>query len=344
MKVLNFSGYVGWQLTSDMVGEALKGLDGEDIEVHLNTQGGSVYQGIAIYDLFANYSGKKTLYMGGLVASIGSYIATAFDRVIAQDITIYMIHNASDCVCGDYKMLRKEADALEKLNRHIADRLSRFSGKSVDAILELMDAESWYYGQEIVDAGFAMEFKVTGKADTTANVLEIAKFKYHDGMKRVAAFMDAPPAKPKEEGKTMTFKEFMENAANFVKSNEFTLEGALDLFGAKNRLMTEAQKNALDELGDLDPKVLKASAAAAEKVVFDAKMDAAFGKPDPENKLRAFAETCAKFKMPIDEIIAHPVAVELAKVRAEGTDGFLETDDTKKDDKATDSGPKRVSY
>ena len=71
-----------------------------------------MYEGVAIYDLFANYSGGKTLIMGGLVASIGSYIATAFDKVIAQDISIYMIHNVSTCVCGDYLELRKEADHL----------------------------------------------------------------------------------------------------------------------------------------------------------------------------------------------------------------------------------------
>ena len=135
----------------------------------------------------------------------------------------------------------------------------------------------------------------------------------------------------------------MENAANFVKSGELTLNGALDLFGAKDRLMTEDQMNALKELGDADVKALKASAAAAEKLILDAKMDEAFGKVDPENKLREFANTLSGFGVSIDDIKAHPVAVELAKKRAEGTDGFLETDDKKKDDKAT-SGPKRVSY
>lgn len=340
MKVLRFSGYVGWQLTSEMVSTALKDLNGEDIEVHLNTQGGSIYQGMEIYDHFASYEGKKTLIMGALVASIGSYIATAFDRVIAQDITIFMIHNASDCVCGDYKEIRNAADALEKLNKHIADRLSRKSGKPVDEVLALMDKESWYYGQEIVDAGFANEFRETGKA-SGENAVEIAKTKYHDGLKKVAAFLGEPPSRPKEE--TMTFKEFMEQAANFVKTKEFTLDGALDLFGAKDRLMSDAQQNALKELGELDPKELKAKAAAAEKVVLDAKLDAAFGKPDAENTLRAFADAMIKTGMAIDAIKDHPVAKALAKVRAEGTNGFLETDEHKKDDKADDS-PKRVKY
>lgn len=344
MKVLHFSGYVGWELTSAMVTESLRGLNNEDIEVHLNTKGGSIYEGIEIYNQFASYAGKKTLVMGALVASIGSYIATAFDRVIAQDISIYMIHNASDCVCGDYKEIRNAADGLEKLNAHIADRLSRSSGKPVADILELMDAESWYYGQEIVDSGFANELKETGKREEAAtNVLEIARHTYHDGMKKVAAFLGEPPMKPKEE-KAMTFKEFMENAANFVKSNEFTLDSALDLFGAKDRLMTDAQKNALAELGDLDPKDLKAKADAAEKVVRDAALDVAFGKEEPENLLREYANKMIKAGLAIDAIKDDPIAKHLAQGRADVKNGFIETDsNTKKDDKK-DDGPKRVSY
>jgi hypothetical protein len=142
----------------------------------------------------------------------------------------------------------------------------------------------------------------------------------------------------------MTIKEFLEHATNFIKSNEFTLDSALDLFGAKDRLMNDSQKNALAELGTLDPKVLKANAAKAEKMEREVAMDAAFGKVDAENNLRAFADTLAEFGMPIDKIKDHPVAKELAKKRAEGTNGFLETDPNKKKDDKKDDSPKRVSY
>ena len=233
MKIIRLSGYVGFDITSASVADALASANGEDIEVHLNTQGGQVYEGVAIYDLFANYSGGKTLIMGGLVASIGSYIATAFDKVIAQDISIYMIHNVSTCVCGDYLELRKEADALEKLNGHVGDRLARFSKKSNEDILGLMAAESWYYGKEIIDGGFATEYRETGKGNLGTNDVDIAKLKYHNGMKQVAAFLGEPPKKPKEE-KIMTLQEIIDAMAPFIANGEFKFDQAVALFKAED--------------------------------------------------------------------------------------------------------------
>ena len=238
MKRIYLSGYVGYDLTSGMVKQWLDEADGEEIEIHLNTQGGVVTEGIAIYDLIDKYTGKKSCLMGGLVASIGSYIATACQKVTAQDITVYMVHNAANWCFGDYHDMQNESESLEKLNKHIADRLSRFSGKPLEEVLKLMDEETWYYGKEIVDAGFATDFLETGKAsDQASNVLDIEKYKYHERLKSVAAYFGTPPDKPKEE--EMKFEDFLTAAKDFVKSGEFKLDGALDLFGAKDKLITD---------------------------------------------------------------------------------------------------------
>ena len=338
MKIIRLSGYVGFDITSASVADALASANGEDIEVHLNTQGGQVYEGIAIYDLFANYSGGKTLIMGGLVASIGSYIATAFDKVIAQDISIYMIHNVSTCVCGDYLELRKEADALEKLNGHVGDRLARFSKKSNEDILGLMAAESWYYGKEIIDGGFATEYRETGKGNLGTNDVDIAKLKYHNGMKQVAAFLGEPPKKPKEE-KIMTLQEIIDAMAPFIASGEFKFEQAVALFKAEDRLITEEQTEKLNALGEQDVADLIARAEAADKLVQDTAMDEAFGK---EGLLRDFANTSIKAGLTIDEIKTNPVALALAAKNAAGEDeqGIVEH----KDEEAPAKGPKRYKY
>ena len=338
MKIIRLSGYVGFDITSASVADALASANGEDIEVHLNTQGGQVYEGVAIYDLFANYSGGKTLIMGGLVASIGSYIATAFDKVIAQDISIYMIHNVSTCVCGDYLELRKEADALEKLNGHVGDRLARFSKKSNEDILGLMAAESWYYGKEIIDGGFATEYRETGKGNLGTNDVDIAKLKYHNGMKQVAAFLGEPPKKPKEE-KIMTLQEIIDAMAPFIASGEFKFEQAVALFKAEDRLITEEQTEKLNALGEQDVADLIARAEAADKLVQDTAMDEAFGK---EGLLRDFANTSIKAGMTIDEIKTNPVALALAAKNAAGEDeqGIVEH----KDEEAPAKGPKRYKY
>lgn len=338
MKIIRLSGYVGFDITSASVADALASANGEDIEVHLNTQGGQVYEGVAIYDLFANYSGGKTLIMGGLVASIGSYIATAFDKVIAQDISIYMIHNVSTCVCGDYLELRKEADSLEKLNGHVGDRLARFSKKSNEDILGLMAAESWYYGKEIIDGGFATEYRETGKGNLGTNDVDIAKLKYHNGMKQVAAFLGEPPKKPKEE-KIMTLQEIIDAMAPFIANGEFKFEQAVALFKAEDKLITSEQTEKLNALGEQDVADLIARAEAADKLVQDTAMDEAFGK---EGLLRDFANTSIKAGLTIDEIKTNPVALALAAKNAAGEDeqGIVEH----KDEEAPAKGPKRYKY
>lgn len=336
MKRIYLSGYVGYDLTSTMVKQWLDEANGEEIEIHLNTQGGVVTEGIAIYDLIDKYTGKKSCLMGGLVASIGSYIATACQKVIAQDITVYMVHNAANWCFGDYKDMKNESESLEKLNKHIADRLSRFSKKPIEDVLKLMDEETWYYGKEIVDAGFATDFLETGKAsDQASNVLDIEKYKYHERLKSVAAYFGTPPEKPKEE--EMKFEDFLTAAKDFVKSGEFKLEGALDLFGAKDKLITDKQKATLEALGEDDPKALKDQLAEAKKNAINAELDEAFGK---DGNLRMYADEQIEKGKTIDEIRKMPIAVALAAERAAGIDQIL---DPKPKDEQTTVGDKIIA-
>jgi len=336
MKRIYLSGYVGYDLTSTMVKQWLDEANGEEIEIHLNTQGGVVTEGIAIYDLIDKYTGKKSCLMGGLVASIGSYIATACQKVTAQDITVYMVHNAANWCFGDYKEMKNESESLEKLNKHIADRLSRFSGKPLEDVLNLMDEETWYYGKEIVDAGFATDFLETGKAsDQASNVLDIEKYKYHERLKSVAAYFGNPPEKPKEE--EMKFEDFLTAAKDFVKSGEFKLESALDLFGAKDKLITDKQKAALDALGEDDPKALKDQLAEAKKKAVNAELDQAFGK---DGNLRMYADEQIEKGKTVDEIRKMPIAVALAAERAAGIDQIVEQ---KPKDEQTTVGDKIIA-
>ena len=336
MKRIYLSGYVGYDLTSTMVKQLLDDANGEEIEIHLNTQGGVVTEGIAIYDLIDKYTGKKSCLMGGLVASIGSYIATACQKVTAQDITVYMVHNAANWCFGDYHDMKNEAESLEKLNKHIADRLSRFSKKGIDEVLKLMDEETWYYGKEIVDAGFATDFLETGKAsDQASNVLDIEKYKYHERLKSVAAYFGNPPEKPKEE--EMKFEDFLTAAKDFVKSGEFKLESALDLFGAKDKLITDKQKAALDALGEDDPKALKDQLAEAKKKAVNAELDQAFGK---DGNLRMYADEQIEKGKTVDEIRKMPIAVALAAERAAGIDQIVEQ---KPKDEQTTVGDKIIA-
>jgi len=73
-----------------------------------------------------------------------------------------MIHNAASIVYSDAEGLKKEAKELDRLNQHLAERLAARTGKTVKEILKMMDEETYLYGQEIVDNGFADELIEVG--------------------------------------------------------------------------------------------------------------------------------------------------------------------------------------
>jgi hypothetical protein len=201
-----------------------------------------------------------------------------------------------------------------------------------------MGDESWYYGKEIIDAGFATEYRETGKGNLGTNDIDIAKLKYHNGMKQVAAFLGEPPKKPKEK-KTMTLQEIIDAMAPFIANGEFTFDQAVALFKAEDKLITAEQTEKLNALGEQDVADLIARAEAADKLVQDTAMDEAFGK---EGLLRDFANTSIKAGLTIDEIKTNPVALALAAKNAAGEDeqGIVEH----KDEEAPAKGPKRYKY
>jgi ATP-dependent protease ClpP protease subunit/predicted transcriptional regulator len=176
------SGGVGWELTAQLVAEKLKELNGQDVIINLNTGGGSVYDGIEIYNVIKQYQGRKIIKLGSLVASAGTYIACAGDEVVAQDFTSFMIHEVNSWVEGTAEEIMAEAERVEKLNDLGAKRLSEKSGKTYKEIRSLMKEETWFYGQEIVDAGFADRLEDTGKAMEKTVAVAIAREQY----KRVA--------------------------------------------------------------------------------------------------------------------------------------------------------------
>lgn len=162
---IRLEGFVGDVLRPDTVREALGQDNGEELEVSLYTPGGFVYDGMEIANIIRDRKGQKTVVMGALVASIGTYITTAFDKRVVQPNTVFMVHNAMSGVYGDYNEMLKEATELERLNKHIAQGLADRSGKTVEEVLALMEVETYLYGQEIIDAGFADE--MLGKASNT---------------------------------------------------------------------------------------------------------------------------------------------------------------------------------
>jgi ATP-dependent Clp protease, protease subunit len=163
MKIIEIDGIIGWDVFASDVRAAIRDARGDDLTIEVNSPGGSVTEGIAIYNAIRNAPGEKTTLITGLAASMGSYIALAAERVTAEANAIYMIHNAGMIAMGDHNALRKAADIAEGMSKLLALAYATKTGKPDAEIRAMMDEETFLYGEEIKSAGFADE--IIGQAD-----------------------------------------------------------------------------------------------------------------------------------------------------------------------------------
>jgi len=157
MNKIDIIGEIGWDVTSEEVINKLKDISG-DIEVHINSVGGSVYQGVAIFNALFEYDkGHITTINKGMAASMASYILLAGDTVKAYSNSTYMIHNALTFTYGNAKELRDTAKHLDALSNTLANMYVDKTGKPIKEIKQMMDDETYLYGSEMLENGFIDE-------------------------------------------------------------------------------------------------------------------------------------------------------------------------------------------
>lgn len=133
------------------VSDQLSKLKGEDIDIDINSGGGSVFDASEIYALLKDYQGKKTGKILGLAASAASVIAMAADKLQMAPTAQIMIHNASTRSEGDYRDMDKTSDFLKNVNQTIANAYQIKSGKSHEDLLSMMDKETWLTPQQALE-------------------------------------------------------------------------------------------------------------------------------------------------------------------------------------------------
>ena len=134
----------------------LKAVNG-DIELHINSPGGDVHDGIAIYNQLKQRKGQIHVIVDGLAASAASFIAQAATpgRLEVAPHAQMMVHNGFSMAIGDAADLRKTADLLDSITGEIAAIYSERSGKPVDFWLGQMADETWYTDKQAVAVGLA---------------------------------------------------------------------------------------------------------------------------------------------------------------------------------------------
>jgi ATP-dependent protease ClpP protease subunit len=142
-------------ISAAMIVEALIAADGRDVLVHLNSPGGMVTEGLSIHSQFKQYGGKVTMRVEGLAASAASFVMLAADEVLIEPNALIMIHDAWDFTSGPASEHRKTADLLDKISDSIASMYAgKADGDAADWRAAMLE-ETWYVGQEAVDAGLA---------------------------------------------------------------------------------------------------------------------------------------------------------------------------------------------
>lgn len=158
-------------VTAQSVAQQLNELDSTvaTINVRINSYGGSVADGLAIYNALKRHKAAKAVTVDGVAMSSASLIAMAGDTVSMPSTSILMIHAPWGGVYGNAKELRQYADVLDTFSASMADAYVKKSGKSKEEILGLLqDGEDHYYtGEEAVAAGFAdaVDSEVVEEAD-----------------------------------------------------------------------------------------------------------------------------------------------------------------------------------
>ena len=133
----------------------LTALEGKNLTVRINSYGGEVAQGLAIYNLLKSYSGEVTTLCDGFACSAASVIFMAGAQRVMPRSSLLMIHNAWTYASGNAEDLRKAADDLEKITQPSIEIYKSVSSLDEEEIRKMMDEETWITADEALSYGFA---------------------------------------------------------------------------------------------------------------------------------------------------------------------------------------------
>ncbi len=125
------------------------------IRLRVNSPGGSVFDGLAIYNTLLSSGAKVTAAVDGLAASIASVIIMAASEISMGENAMMMIHNPYTQLSGDSNEMRKMADMMDKVKASMVKAYRRHTPMSDKDVGALMDSETWMTAEEAKSNGFA---------------------------------------------------------------------------------------------------------------------------------------------------------------------------------------------
>ena len=159
----------GDEVTPQAFRDELKKINSNKLTVQINSPGGDVWAGVSIHDALKELNAEVTVRVSGLAASIASVIAMAGDKIVITPGSTMMVHRASMLAMGNADDMQKAIDMLETVEDGILNIYAERTGKTKEAVKELLDAETWMSAEKAVELGFADEVLSKVKDDEPVN-------------------------------------------------------------------------------------------------------------------------------------------------------------------------------
>lgn len=230
-----------WGVTAQDFVDELLGIDSSSIELHVNSPGGDVFDGVAIMNALADHPATINVVVDGLAASAASFIAMAGDSVRMNRGSQMMIHDAAGLCVGNAADMEAMKALLDRISDTIAGLYAERAGGSVEDWRDLMRAETWYSAAEAVTAGLADTTGAKAAEDPDADEDEDPDADESEDEPEEGADEDAEPDEDEDE----------DPAAKFA--------AALDRFVYAGRAQAPAPTSPGKRPVQFDPEVFRAA-------------------------------------------------------------------------------------
>ena len=172
-----FSDIDKWYYGLEYLDWKLREAENKDVNILINSGGGSLFEGVAMYNRLKMHKAKVTTKVIGIAASSASIIAMAGDEIEIAPTATIMIHNGSVPIYANKEQMRETADLLEQFDDNIANLYSTVTGITVDEIKAMMTNETFIIGDKAIELGFATALIDETKIKDVENQPEISAHK-----------------------------------------------------------------------------------------------------------------------------------------------------------------------
>ena len=160
-------------ISADDFRDIMKEHAGQDVTIELDSEGGVVSEGLAMYNAIMQHEGEVTVHIDTLAASIATVVACAADRVVINSNAKFMVHRCWTVAMGNCKDFRSTADIMEMMDKDIAATYVERTGMDEADVVALMDAETWMTAEDAVSKGFADEVHQITRAKASTEKTEV---------------------------------------------------------------------------------------------------------------------------------------------------------------------------